>query len=166
MTRSLTPSTNRSTASTPCLAALAPCCSTVDATRLIRVTGDCFRADRDVFRFVAVERLDFFAADFELPLRRALAFAVVLPREPVRFVTPVVFRRDFAPDDFDRVAIFSSSLRKVRLDHSQDSRAPSSAPISAALRAGDTSVAESRAHAVCKLAAPPATGSSMDQFGW
>jgi len=105
VTRSLTSSTSRSTAWTPCLAALAPCCSTVDATRLIRVTGDCFRADRVLFRFVAAGRLDFLAADFEPAPRRALVLAVVLPRELARFVTLVVFRRDFARDDFDRVAM-------------------------------------------------------------
>ena len=145
VTRSLTPSTSRSTASTPCLAALAPCCSTVDATRLIRVTGDCFRADREVFRFVAVERLDFFAADFELPLRRALVFAVVLPREPVRFVTLVVFRRDFAPDDFDRVAIVSSLVKEgTPRPFARFARTVERADLGA-FRAGDTSVAESRA---------------------
>lgn len=108
VTRSLTSSTSRSTAWTPCLAALAPCCSTVDATRLIRVTGDCFRADRVLFRFVGAGRLDFFAADFGPALRRALVLAA-LARELARFVTLVDFRRDFAPDDFDRVAMFSSS---------------------------------------------------------
>ena len=113
VTRSFTSSTNRSTACTPCFAALAPCCSTVDATRLIRVTGDCFRAERALFFFAAAgRRVDFFAAALEPPPRRALVFAVLLPFEPDRLLALVVFRRVFAPDDLDRVAMFSSSLKK------------------------------------------------------
>jgi hypothetical protein len=94
----------------------------VVATRLIRVTGDCLGADRVLLRFVAaVPRADFFAADFDGPVFRALVFATLLLRAPARFVALGVFRRAFPPDDFGRVAIFSSSLgrydstiRKIR----------------------------------------------------
>jgi hypothetical protein len=115
VTRSFTPSTNRSTASTPCLAAVAPCCNTVVATRLIRVTGDCFRAARVPVRFA-----DFFAlvlravpdrpallALFRLVLPADFA-AVFLPAED-RFDALVFLRRTPLPDDFDAVAMIDSS---------------------------------------------------------
>jgi hypothetical protein len=79
----------------------------VVATRLIRVTGDCFLAARVPVRF---------AADFRVP-DRALTFvelfrfgpvdvfAALLARVDERFDAAVVFRRVFLPDDFDAVAI-------------------------------------------------------------
>jgi hypothetical protein len=109
VTRSFTSSTSRSTACTPCFAAVAPCCSTVVATRLIRVTGDCFRAARVVLRFDADEprAVFFFAAVFDVAARLVFVFAAALPREPARVF--VAGFRAFLPDDFFPVAIFSSS---------------------------------------------------------
>ncbi len=87
---------------------------TVDATRLMRVTGDCFRADRVVFRLAAGR--DPRAADFffvaELFLtagRLALALVALFPRDAARLVLLDDFRRAFPPDDFDRVAMIFSS---------------------------------------------------------
>ena len=137
VTRSFTPSTNRSTASTLCFAAVAPCCSTALATRLIRVTGDCFRAARLVGRFeadffAAPERAAtfgalfrlvpvVFAADFALLFLAAVPDLPVLPRAAVPFDAAADLPRDFPPDDFDRVAIieflegrYRTSLRKIR----------------------------------------------------
>jgi hypothetical protein len=81
---------------------------------LIRVTGDCFLADRVLFRFDAVDPrvvvFFFFAATFGFaatrgpPVRLALV-AEVLPAARLE----VDFLRAFPPDDFDRVAIFVSS---------------------------------------------------------
>jgi hypothetical protein len=129
VTRSFTPSTSRSTASTLCFAADAPCWSTALATRLIRVTGDCFldflAADRFPADFLAaLDRAapfdallpdallpfvvaDVFAAAFAPPLVAPLLLvALVLLRGAVRFDAAVDLRRDFPPDDFDAVAIF------------------------------------------------------------
>lgn len=52
----------------------------------MRVTGDCFRAERVFFRFDAGDpRVDFFfAAAFEPAVRFALVFLAVLLREPAR----------------------------------------------------------------------------------
>lgn len=90
---------------------MAPCCSTVDATRLIRVTGDCFRVD---LRFDAARpRADFFAALLDAA-RLDFVFAAALPREPARFF--VADFRAFLPDDFVPVAIvISSEGRYARL---------------------------------------------------
>ena len=108
VTRSFTSSTSRSTACTPCFAAVAPCCSTVVATRLMRVTGDCLRAARVVLRFDADDprAVFFFAAVFDAAARLVFVFAAALPREPARFVADF---RALPPDDFVPVAIFSSS---------------------------------------------------------
>ena len=110
VTRSFTFSTNRSTASTPCFAAVAPCCSTVLATRLMRVTGDCLRAVRFAGRFVAALR---FAAErvaglavVDLRFVPRVGFAVAL-LAVVRFDALVVLRRAFLRDDFDAVAMIN-----------------------------------------------------------
>jgi len=120
VTRSFTSSNTRSTACTPCLAAEAPCCITLVATRLIRVTGDCFLAVRLVVRFDA----DFFrgvvdlaevlvpALRFREPVLLAALFAdavFVLARRPaaVRFDAADDLPRAFPPDDFDAVAMIS-----------------------------------------------------------
>ena len=78
------------------------------ATRLMRVPGDCFRAERVPVRF---------AEDFRAALDRAVTFfelfrlgprdvlPALLPRVDGRFEAAVVFRRAFLPDDFDAVAI-------------------------------------------------------------
>jgi hypothetical protein len=94
------------------------------ATRLIRVTGDCFldflAADRFPADFLAaLDRpalfdallpfvlADVFAAGFAPPLVAPLLLvALVLLRGAVRFDAAVDLRRDFPPDDFDAVAIF------------------------------------------------------------
>ena len=82
--RSLTPSTNRSTASTPCFAAVAPCCKTDVATRLTRVTGEvCLLRVRPPLRFAAVLRV---APD------RAPAFVALFRRAPDAFLD-VLFGR-------------------------------------------------------------------------
>ncbi len=74
----------------------------------MRVTGDCFRAERVPVRF---------AEDFRAGPDRAVTFvelfrcgprddlAALLPRVDGRFDAAVVFRRAFLPDDFDAVAI-------------------------------------------------------------
>jgi hypothetical protein len=124
VTRSFTPSTNRSTASTPCFAAVAPCCITVVATRLMRVTGDCFRAERVPLRFaadflVALDRVPALLALFRFA--PAVDFAVVfLAAEDDRFDALVVLRRTPLRDDFDAVAMIDSS-RKVRTLTAQES---------------------------------------------
>ena len=111
VTRSFTSSTRRSTAWTPCFAALAPWCITVVATRLMRVTGDCLRAVAVDVRLAA----DFFRApDFAEPvaaLFRLAAFLVfaerLVPRAPARFDAVDVLRRAFPPDDFDAGAMIT-----------------------------------------------------------
>src|SRR5687768_18488854 len=93
VTRSFTPSTSRSTACTPCFAAVAPCWITLVATRLIRVTGDCFFARRLAVDFL--RGAAFFAALLAPAFRRAalvpfdVPFAaglvLLVPREAARF---------------------------------------------------------------------------------
>ena len=81
---------------------------TVDATRLMRVTGDCFLAARGVDRFTAAF---FRGAAFDalrfvtlFAVLFALVFAFVVPREAARFDAVDDFRF-FPPDDFDAVAM-------------------------------------------------------------
>ena len=74
----------------------------------MRVTGDCFRAERVPVRFAddfraGPERAVTFVALFLFGPRADLA--PLLPRVDGRFDAAVVFRRDFLPDDFDAVAI-------------------------------------------------------------
>ena len=124
------------------------------ATRLMRVTGDCFRAARVLRRF---------AADFRVALDRVVGFVELLrfgPRDvfvalfapaDVRFDfdAAVVFRRALLPDDFDAVAIgrflgegtkrpsarFGHSIERidsavsVRMRDDQASVAPKCSPI-------------------------------------
>ena len=76
------------------------------ATRLIRVTGDCFLAARVPVRLA----LDFRVADravtfVELFLFGPVAVLAALLVRAERFDAAVVFRRAFLPDDFDAVAI-------------------------------------------------------------
>ena len=76
------------------------------ATRLIRVTGDCFLAARVPVRLA----LDFRVADravtfVELFLFGPVAVLAALLVRGERFDAAVVFRRAFLPDDFDAVAI-------------------------------------------------------------
>lgn len=126
-TRSFTPSTRRSTACTPCFAAVAPCCKTDVATRLIRVTGDCFRAERvppprfaDVFATdFALGRLLFLLAFFRFVPLADLA-AVFLPPARVRFDALVVLRTPL-PDDFDAVAMIDSSEGRYETRVAQES---------------------------------------------
>jgi hypothetical protein len=105
----------------------------------MRVTGDCLRADL-VFFFldadgvvVELREADFFALperaetfDTFLPFGPAPArdFDAAFFRGAARFDAPDDFRRVLPPDDFDPVAMISSS-RKVRLGTAQDSRAVS-----------------------------------------
>jgi hypothetical protein len=90
---------------------------------LIRLTGDCFRppvlfrfdADavererRDAAGLVALDRLDPLVPPFRAPRALAAEPAPVFLRDFARPVAPVVARRAFPPDDFDRVAMFVSS---------------------------------------------------------
>jgi len=79
----------------------------VVATRLIRVTGDCFLAARVPVRLA----LDFRVADRAVTFVELFLFgpvavlAALLVRGEERFDAAVVFRRAFLPDDFDAVAI-------------------------------------------------------------
>ena len=76
------------------------------ATRLIRVTGDCFLPARVPVRlavdFREADRAVTFGALFRFG--RVAVFAALLARVDDRF-DAVVFRRAFLPDDFDAVAI-------------------------------------------------------------
>ena len=77
------------------------------ATRLIRVTGDCFLAARVPVRFA----VDFRVADRAATLVELFRFgpvadlAALLVRVEERFDAAVVFRRSFLPDYVDAVAI-------------------------------------------------------------
>ena len=77
------------------------------ATRLIRVTGDCFFAARVPVRlavdFRGADRAVTFGALFRFG--RVAVFAALLARVDERLDAAVVFRRAFLPDDFDAVAI-------------------------------------------------------------
>ena len=86
----------------------------------MRVTGDCFRADRFALDLRAVldRALTFFDALFPFAPRRD--FAVPLLRA-VAFDAGEVLPRTFLPDDFDAVAMIDSS-GKVQNDLAQDSR--------------------------------------------
>ena len=77
------------------------------ATRLIRVTGDCFLAARVPVRLAVDFRVTDRAVTFVELFRfgRAAVFAALLARVEERFDAAVVFRRAFWPDDFDAVAI-------------------------------------------------------------
>lgn len=114
MTRSFTSSTSPATACTlawtpsfaavaPCRAAVAPCCKTVVATRLMRVTGDCFfgAARFAVTFFFGADRAAGFAALFRL----ALLFVFALLRLPALFDAVDDLRRALPPDDFDAGAM-------------------------------------------------------------
>jgi hypothetical protein len=90
---------------------------------LIRVTGDCFLADRVPARFAADFRVADRAVTFVELFRFGPrpVFAALLARVDGRFDAAVVFRRAFLPDDFDAVAIdrflgegTKASLRKIR----------------------------------------------------
>jgi hypothetical protein len=80
---------------------------TVVATRLMRVTGDCFLA---LFAFVERFTAGFFRGATALEAPRVLRFAALfdllfaLPREAARF-DAVDDLRAFRPDDFDAVAM-------------------------------------------------------------
>jgi len=109
---------------------------TVFATRLMRVTGDCFLDARVAGRLAAAffappERAAIFGALFRFVVvvfaaGRALLFllaapALLLLRVAVPFDAAVDLRRDFPPDDFDLVAIieflegrYRTLLRKIR----------------------------------------------------
>ena len=77
------------------------------ATRLIRVTDDCFLAVRVPVRLA----VDFRAADPAVTFvelfrfGRVAVFEALLARGDDPFDAAVVFRRAFLPDDFDAVAI-------------------------------------------------------------
>jgi hypothetical protein len=77
------------------------------ATRLIRVTGDCFRAARVPVRLPADFRVPERATTFGELFRfgPVVVFAALLVLVAERFDAAVVFRRVFLPDDFDAVAI-------------------------------------------------------------
>jgi hypothetical protein len=79
----------------------------VVATRLIRVTGDCFLAARVPARLRVDFRVPDRAVTFVELFRcgRAAVFVALLARVDERFDADVVFRRAFLPDDFDAVAI-------------------------------------------------------------
>jgi hypothetical protein len=84
---------------------------TVEATRLMRVTGDCFffaergaeRFTADFLRGAAFDALRV-AGLFDLALDFDLVFAFVVPREAARFDAVDDFRA-LPPDDFDAVAM-------------------------------------------------------------
>jgi len=95
----------------------------VVATRLIRVTGDCFLAVRVPVRLAVDFRVADRAVTFVELFRfgRVAVFAALLARVDERFDAAVVFRRAFLPDDFDAVAIDGilgegtrHPLRKIR----------------------------------------------------
>jgi len=95
----------------------------VVATRLIRVTGDCFLAVRVPVRLAVDFRVADRAVTFVELFRfgRVAVFAALLARVDERFDAAVVFRRAFLPDDFDAVAIDGilgegtrDPLRKIR----------------------------------------------------
>jgi hypothetical protein len=103
----------------------------------MRVTGDCLRADL-VFLFDADDLVvDFREAAFFAVPERAEPFETLFPFAPARVFDAAFFRgaarfdalddfrRVLPPDDFDPVAMISSSW-KVRLGTAQDSRAVSS----------------------------------------
>ena len=72
----------------------------------MRVTGDCFLAERVRFAEDFRAAPDRAVTFFELfRFGRVAAFAVLLERVDERFDAAVVFRRVFLPDDFDAVEI-------------------------------------------------------------
>jgi hypothetical protein len=74
----------------------------------MRVTGDCFRADRFAvdLRAVPDRALTFFVALFPFVPRRDLAVPLL---RAVAFDAEEVLPRTFLPDDFDAVAMIDSS---------------------------------------------------------